>query len=262
MSHAERSLAVVTGASTGIGLELARIAAADGCDLVICANEARINEAAAELRQFGVEVVPVEAELSTSEGVGTLIERIKTLGRPVDHLLANAGRGQGGAFLDQELGDIRHTVATNVTGTIELIHRIGNDMRQRGAGRIMITGSIAGFIPGSYQAVYNATKAFLNNFGHALRDELKDSGVSVTVLMPGATETAFFERADMLDTKIGTSEKDDPTDVAKAGYDAMMAGRADVVTGAKNKVISALANVVPAEVTARQQRKMAKPGSA
>ena len=149
----------------------------------------------------------------------------------MDALLANAGHGLGRAFLDQEFSEIRHMIDTNVTGTVYLIQLVGRQMRALGRGRILLTGSIAGFMPGTYQAVYNGTKAFVDSFSLALRAELKDSGVTVTCLMPGATETDFFERADMLDTKVGQSEKDDPVDVARVGFDAMMRGDGDVVSG-------------------------------
>src|SRR5205085_3773606 len=149
-----------------------------------------------------------------------------------------------------------------VTGTLYLIHKVGNEMRERGEGRILITGSIAGFMPGTYQAVYNGTKAFMDSFSFALREELKDSGVTVTCLMPGATETEFFERADMVDTKIGQAKKDDPADVAKAGFEAMMKGEGDVVSGWKNKLLSTVATVTPSDVLADQHRKKAEPGSA
>ena len=182
--------------------------------------------------------------------------------RPVDALLANAGRGLGKGFLDQDFAEAQRVVDTNISGTIYLIQKVGIEMRGRGHGRILITGSIAGFMPGTYQAVYNGTKAFLDSFSFALRNELKDSGVSVTCLMPGATETEFFERADMMDTKVGTQKKDDPADVARTGFDAMMAGKGDVVSGWKNKLQSAIANVTPAGVLAEQHRRMAEPGSA
>ena len=182
-------------------------------------------------------------------------------GRPVAALLANAGRGLGQAFLDQDFEDVRRVIDTNVTGTLDLIQRVGREMRSRGEGRILITGSIAGFMPGSFTAVYNGTKAFIDSFSHALRNELKDSGVTVTCLMPGATETGFFERAGMMDTKVGQQEKDDPADVARVGFEAMMEGKADVVSGFKNKVQSAVANVTPATVLAEQHRKLAEPGS-
>ena len=150
--------------------------------------------------------------------------------------MANAGRGLGHAFLDQDFGKARRVIDTNITGTVYLIHKVGNDMRRRNSGKILITGSIAGFIPGSFQAVYNGTKAFLNSFSFALREELKDTKVTVTCLMPGATETEFFRRADMMDTAVGTTEKDDPAEVANNGFDAMMKGEGDVVSGFKNKV--------------------------
>ena len=168
----------------------------------------------------------------------------------------------GKAFLDQDFEDVRHVVDTNVTGTIYLIQKVGRDMRARGNGRVLITGSIAGFMPGTYQAVYNATKAFLDSFSFALRHELMDSGVSVTCLMPGATETEFFERADMMDTKVGTSKKDDPADVAETGFKAMMKGEGDVVSGWHNKLRTAIASVTPAGQLAEQYRKIAEPGSA
>jgi len=148
-----------------------------------------------------------------------------------------------------------------VTGTIYLVQLVGRDMRRCGQGRILLTGSIAGFMPGTYQAVYNGTKAFVDSFSFALRAELKDTGVTVTCLMPGATETDFFERADMLDTKVGQSEKDDPADVARVGFDAMMRGDGDVVSGWKNKLQSAIANITPAGMLAEQHRRMAEPGS-
>jgi uncharacterized protein len=168
----------------------------------------------------------------------------------------------GQAFLDQDFNKARHVIDTNVTGTVYLIHKVGNDMRRKNAGRILITGSIAGFMPGSFQAVYNCTRAFLNSFSFALREELKDTKVTVTCLMPGATETEFFKRAEMMDTKIGTSEKDDAAEVANNGFEAMMKGEGDVVSGLKNKVQSSVANVTPAGVLAGQQRKMAEPGTA
>ena len=206
---ADRQFAIVTGASTGIGLELARCCAQNNFDLLIAADEPQIETAAAGLRSLGAAVEAVEADLSTLEGVDKLYDAAKRIGRPVDALLANAGRGLGRAFLDQDFGRIRHVIDTNITGTVYLIHRIGNDMRRRNTGRILITGSIAGFVPGSFQAVYNGTKAFLDSFSFAIREELRDTKVSVTCLMPGATETEFFRRADMIDTKIGTAEKDD-----------------------------------------------------
>ncbi|QDL96338.1 SDR family NAD(P)-dependent oxidoreductase [Rhodopseudomonas palustris] len=256
----QRPFAVVTGASTGIGFELAKCCAQGGFDLLIVADEPEVEMAAAELRASGVSIEAVQADLSTADGVDSLVAATK--GRQVDALLANAGRGLGHAFLDQDIDAARHVIDTNVTGTVLLVHRVGNDMRRRNSGRILITGSVAGFTPGSFQAVYNATKSFLNSFSFALRDELKDTEVTVTCLMPGPTETAFFRRADLLDTAVGTAEKDDAGEVARIGFDAMMNGEGDVVSGWKNKLQTAAASVIPAGVLASQHRKMAEPGSA
>ena len=259
MASDSRPLAVVTGASAGIGYELAKICAENGYDLVVAADQKKIADAAADFRKTGVEAEAVEADLATTEGVDKLYAA--TRGRPVALLLANAGHGLGHAFLDQDFKDIRHLIDTNVTGTLYLIHRIGRDMRARRDGRILITGSVAGFTPGAFQAVYNASKAFVDSFSFALREELKDAGVTVTCLMPGVTDTEFFERADLMDTQIGQSKKDDPAFVARVGFDAMMNGEGDVVAGWKNKLSTAMASITPAGVLAHQHRKMAEPGS-
>jgi short-subunit dehydrogenase len=261
MATARGKLAVVTGASSGIGLELARIAAQEGYDLLIAADEPEIETAATELGSAGVGVEALQADLATTEGVGRLVDAIRANSGKLELLMANAGRGLGHGFLDQDLARIRRIIDTNITGTMELIHAVGNMMRSQRSGRILITGSIAGFMPGTFQAVYNGTKAYLNSFSFALRNELKDSGVTVTCLMPGATDTRFFERADMLDTSVGQGKKDDPADVARVGFDAMMDREGDVVSGFKNKVMAAVANVTPAEMLAEQHRKMAEPGS-
>ena len=255
-----RPLAVVTGASSGIGYELARLAAEDGYDLVIAADAMSIAEAQVGLEQFGTRVESLQVDLSTTEGVDKLLDLIGE--RPVDALMANAGRGLGHAFLDQDWDEARFVVDTNVTGTIYLLHKVGRAMRERDRGKILITGSIAGLMPGSFQAVYNGTKAFLDSFAWALRNELKDTNVTVSCLMPGPTDTEFFERADMLDTKVGADpKKADPAGVAKTGYTAMLKGEGDVVAGFKNKLQAAVAAVTPQSVLAEQHRKMAEPGS-
>jgi short-subunit dehydrogenase len=261
MAKRDQGLAVVTGASTGIGFELARVCAQEGFELIVVADEAAIETAAQSIRSAShVTVTPVQADLSTEQGVEHVLAVIGD--RRVDALLANAGLGLGDAFLDQPWNGIRHVIDTNVTGTLYLIHRVGHAMRAQGSGRILITGSIAGFMPGTYQAVYNASKAFLDSFSFALRAELQESGVTVTCLMPGATETDFFERAGMEDTRIGESSKDDPAMVARTGFDAMMAGDGDVVTGWMNKLRAAIANVTPAAVLARMHASQARPHSA
>jgi short-subunit dehydrogenase len=250
----------VTGASSGIGLELGAICAQEGFDLLVAADRPEIQTAADRFRSLGAEVTVVETDLATTDGVDQLWAA--SAGRPVDALLANAGHGLGHGFLDQDFEDARHVIDTNVTGTIYLVQLVGRAMRSRGKGRILLTGSIAGFMPGTYQAVYNGTKAFVDSFSFALRAELKDTGVTVTCLMPGATETDFFERADIVDTKVGQGKKDDPADVARVGFDAMMRGDGDVVSGWKNKLQSAIANLTPAGMLAEQHRQMAEPGSA
>jgi short-subunit dehydrogenase len=255
-----RQFAIVTGASAGIGYQLAMRCAEHGFDLLVAADEPKISEAADAFSALGVEATAVQADLATLEGVERLYAA--TNGRPVDALLANAGRGLGRGFLDQDFTEVRHVIDTNITGTVYLVQKIGRDMRARKRGRILLTGSVAGYIPGTYQAVYNGTKAFIDSFAFALRAELKDTGVTVTCLMPGPTETEFFARADMLDTDVGQAEKDDPADVATAGFDAMMNGYGDVVAGWRNKLQTMLASVMPSGVLAEQHRKQAEPGSA
>jgi uncharacterized protein len=260
MATSARPLALVTGASTGIGYELALRCAREGFNLLVVADEPAIHVAAVTTRENSVPIESIHADLATLEGVDKLYAAAR--GRPIDALLANAGRGLGRAFLDQSFEDIRRVVDTNVTGTLYLIHKVGRDMRDRGKGRILIVGSIAGFMPGTFQAVYNGTKALLDSFSFALRAELKESGVTVTCLMPGATETEFFERADMMDTKVGTSEKQPADEVAKIGFEAMMRGDGDVVAGWKNKLQAAIAHVMPSEGLAEMHRKQAAPGTA
>jgi len=254
-----RPLAIVTGASTGIGRELALEAARHGYDLILAADRS-LDDTAAEAKALGAKVETLEADLATAQGV----EAVETLvaGRPVAALLANAGHGLGHAFLDQDFLAVRHVIDTNITGTLDLIQRVGRSMRDRGTGKILITGSIAGLMPGSFQAVYNGTKAFIDSFAYALRNELKETDVSVTVLMPGPTDTEFFRRADLTDTKFGAGKKQPADEVAKTGFEAMESGESSVVAGWKNKIQAVLSNVTPAEMLAEQHRKSAAPGTA
>ena len=254
--------AIITGASTGIGFELAQLAAQDGYDLLVVADEPLIDAAAADFRQHGTTVEAVEADLSTIEGVDRLLAAAG--GRQIDLLCANAGRGLGHGFLDQPVADWRRVIDTNITGTLYLLQAVLKPMVARDGGKVLITGSIAGFIPGSFQAVYNGTKAFVDSFADAIRNELKESkGVTITTLMPGPVETEFFERGGMLDTSVGADpNKSDPADVAKDGWDALMAGKAHIVSGWKNKLQAAAAHITPAAILAEQHRNMAEPGSA
>lgn len=251
-------LAVITGASTGIGREFATIAAGEGYDLVVVADEPAIDAAAGELRSSGASVEAVEADLATFEGNDRLLAAVGD--RRIDILIANAGRGLGHAFVEQSPADWRRVIDTNVTGTTYLLQKVAQKMVAQGEGRILITGSIAGLIPGSYQAVYNGTKAYLDSFAYALREELTDTGVGVTVLMPGPTDTPFFARANMLDTPVGKDDsKEDPAKTAANGWEAMMDGSAHVVSGVKNKLQAAMSHLTPDTLLAKRHTKMAKP---
>ena len=254
-------LAIVTGASSGIGLELAKLAAKDGYDLLGAADTS-FTSAEGELRAAGATVETLEVDLSNFEGVDRLLDAAG--GRQIELLCANAGHGLGRAFLDQDPTEWRHVVNTNITGTAYLLQRVLKQMVARNAGKVLVTGSIAGYLPGSFQAVYNGTKAFVDSFVAAIQNELKDAdGVTITNLMPGPVETEFFKRGDMMDTSVGTDpKKSDPADVAKDGWDALMAGKHSIVSGFKNKVQVAGANVTPNEVLAERHRQMAEPGTA
>lgn len=251
--------AIITGASTGIGFELATLAAKDGYDILVVADESLIESAAKDFEQFGTQVQSVEADLSTIEGVDALLTAAS--GRQIDLLCANAGRGLGHAFLEQDVAAWRRVVDTNIVGTLYLLQKVLPPMVARNEGKVLVTGSIAGYIPGSYQAVYNATKSFVDFFTDALRNEIKDAdGVTLTTLKPGPVDTEFFDRGDMLDTEVGRSDsKRDPALVAKDGWDALMAGKASIFSGWSTKVQGVLANVMPAAVLAEQHRKMAEP---
>ena len=259
-----RPLAVVTGASSGIGLELARQFAGHGYDLLLAADRDLGHAQSAVEDEGGSVVQALEVDLSGKDGVDRLYAAIGQTGRPVAALACNAGIGLGHAFLDQELADAQKVVDTNITGTLALVHAVGRDMRAADAGRILITSSIASMIPGTFQAVYNGSKAFLQSFSFAIRNELKDTGVTVTALLPGATETDFFERADLGDTKVGAPEakRDDAAMVAKAGFEALMKGEGDVVAGFKNKLQAAATRVMSDSALAEMHRGMAEPGSA
>jgi uncharacterized protein len=254
----ERKLAIVTGASSGIGREIARLAASEGYDLVVAADEPLVDAAAGFLAK-GVEVEAVETDLAGQSGVDRLLAA--TSGRPIDVLVANAGHGLGRGFLDQDPAEWRHVIDTNITGTLLLLQPVLKQMVARGEGRVLITGSIAGHLAGSFQAVYNGTKAFVDSFAAAIGNELKDSGVTITCLKPGPTDTRFFERADMLDTKVGQAGKDDPADVAATGWEAMKKGEHSVVHGMKNKAQVLASGVLSEAATAEMHRKQAEPGT-
>src|SRR3954468_9389306 len=236
------TLALVTGASSGIGLELARQFHANGFDLILAADGDGLHDAA---RELGAEAV--QADLSTREGVEAVYAALN--GRVPDALALNAGITARSDYLERELA----LVDLNVRSTVHLARLVTNDMASRGRGRVLFTASIVDVMPGPHQAAYNASKAFIANFGLGLRYELREHGVSVTVLEPGPTETAIFARADQLDTPLGADlPKDDAADVARQAFEALMAGRERVVAASlTSKATHLAARVLPDAITAR-----------
>src|SRR4051812_6511737 len=261
--YSEGQFAVITGASSGIGRELGKQFAEHGFDLLVVAEDDGIHDAAEQLRAMGGSVQPLRADLSTFEGVEQLWEAIQASGRTLDAIAINAGVGVGGPFAENDLEDEMNLIDLNVTSVVHLAKHVVQDMVARNDGRILFTASIAGETPTPFEAVYGASKAFVLSFAEALRNELKDTNITVTALQPGATETNFFHRAGMDDTKVGTMEKKDPADVAKAGFEALMAGKDSVVSAIpKERLQNALGHITPATIKAEQHRKVSEPGSA
>ena len=259
---ATKPLAVVTGASSGIGFELAKVFAENGFDVLVNAEDGGLDAAAEHVRTTGAHVQPVQADLSSHDGVEQLYGAIASTGRPVSAAVLNAGVGQGGAFIDTDLADELHIIDVNITSTVHLAKRLLKDMVMRDDGRMLITSSIASTMPGSFQAVYNASKSFLQSFAQALQNELKDTNVTITSLMPGPTDTNFFHRAGMEDTQVGQAQKDDPAQVAKQGFDALMGDENKIVAGStKTKVQGIASKVLPDSLKAAAHRRMAEPGS-
>jgi uncharacterized protein len=256
-----KPLAVVTGASSGIGRELARQFATNGFDVVVAAEDDELAAAARDLAATGAEIQPVRTDLATFAGVEQLLEAIAATGREVDAVALNAGFGNGGAFVEVPLADEERLINLNIGATVHLAKRILPDMVRRGAGRVLFTSSVASQLPGPYYATYAASKAFIQSFAQALRYELKDTGVTVTALLPGPTDTEFFERAGLEGTAVDSSGKDDPADVARDGFEALMAGQSQVVAGSvKNKVQAAAAKLMPDQARAAMHARMTKPG--
>jgi short-subunit dehydrogenase len=255
-----RPFAVVTGASDGIGYELARQFAENGFDLLVVAEDPGIAEAAQAFAGLGANVEKLQANLATPEGVEKLYQQIQAFGRPLDGIALNAGVGVGGKFVETDLQEELNLIALNVTAAVHLAKLVAKDMAARGKGRILFTSSISALMPSPFEAVYGASKSFLFSFAEALREELKDDGVTVTALLPGPTETNFFHRAGMDDTKVGRQEKDDPAEVARDGFKALMAGEDYVIAGAlKNKLFGAVGRFLPERIKARIHRSMSEP---
>ena len=256
-------LALVTGASSGIGLELARQFVDHGFDVVVVAEDDAIGTAASELRSGSREVTHVQADLTDPKNVERVWAEVSALGRPVTAAALNAGVGVGGALADTPLERHLEIVDLNVRSTVHLTKLLVDQMVANGEGRILITSSIVAVAPGPYHATYAASKAFVHSFAEGIRHELDGTGVTVTSLMPGATDTRFFERAGMQDTPVARGPKDDPADVAKEGYAALMEGRPHVRAGSlKNAVMAELGAHLPDVIGARVGAAQAKPGGA
>jgi len=255
-----KPLAVVTGASSGIGYELAKQFAQHGYDLVVAAEDARITQAARELEALGVSVDSVQVDLATYGGNEELYGKVA--GRPVDAAAINAGVGVAGEFVKTDLEAALNLIHLNCSSTVHLAKRLAAGMVQRGQGRLLFTASEVSVSPSPYQSVYAASKAFVYNFAQSLRGELKDTGVTVTAFMPGPTDTEFFERAGAEDTKVGQMNKDDPELVARQGFEALMAGEDRVNAGSlKTRIQGRVGEMLPDPASARAYGKMSEPGS-
>jgi short-subunit dehydrogenase len=252
--------AVVTGASSGIGLELAKQFAQHGFDVVVNAEDPGIEKAAMLVQASGAHVIPVQADLRTPAGIEQLWTRVQSLGRPLDAAALNAGVGAGGAFIETDWARDLEIMQLNVVSTTALLKLVLVEMTARNEGRVLVTSSIASTMPGSYQSIYNASKSFVQSLTEAVQDELKDSAVTITSLMPGPTDTNFFARAQMLATGMGKGPKDSPAEVAEQGFAALMAGEKKVVAASVAvKAQEALNKVLPDSVKALGNRVMAKP---
>ena len=180
-------------------------------------------------------------------------------GRSLDVVALNAGTGLGGPFLETDVEEEMGIIDLNIVANVRLAKLVLRAMVARGAGKVLVTSSIASQMPGTYQSVYNASKSFLQSFTEALQEELKDSGVTLTLLMPGPTDTNFFARAKMLATTVGKGSKDDPLVVAKQGLQALRDGKAKIVAGSLMTKAQGVANtVLPDRVKAKAHRKMAE----
>jgi short-subunit dehydrogenase len=254
--------AIVTGASSGIGRSLAKELASRGYDLAICSSGERLQDAGEELRSHGVEVTEIQADLATREGVKQFWEQVSSLGRNIDVACLNAGVGVGGLFAVTDLDAELNMVNLNCTGTVQLAKYVVQHMLSRNEGRILFTSSIAGEMVAPREAVYAATKAFDLSFAHSLRYELRDTGISVTALQPGPTNTDFFHRAGMDNTEVGSTGKNEsqPDEVAHQGIEALLSGEDHVYAAStKTKVEGMMANVTPGKVKGAMHEKMAKP---
>jgi uncharacterized protein len=255
-----RALALVTGASSGIGFELAKLFGDDGYDLIVAAEDDGIHASADKLAASGVNVRPVQVDLRKPDDVERLYRSATGDGRRLDAAALNAGIGRAGRFVDEDLDRDLDIVDLNVRSTVHLAKLVLRDMAASGTGKVLFTSSIVAAMPGSYQTVYNASKSFVQSFAEALHDEMRDIDVTITSLMPGPTDTNFFRRAGMEDTRVGRMPKDDPREVAKQGYEALMRGKQKVVAESLTTKAMGLANrFLPDSVKALANRLIATP---
>lgn len=255
----QQKTALITGGTSGIGKELAKLFARDGYNLILVArNNQELENTAAELMQHNIHVKTIAKDLSKMEEAKALCNEVR---EPVDILVNDAGQGVYGLFQDNELERELGIVHLNICATVILTKHFLKEMVARGEGRILNLGSIAGKLPGPWQAVYHATKAFVLSFTAAVREEVKDSGVTITALMPGITDTDFFNKAGMQSSKV-VQDKEvmaDPAEVARDGYEALMAGEDRVISGFKNKVEVNASNLMPDSTVAHKLYEQQKP---
>jgi short-subunit dehydrogenase len=254
--------ALITGATSGIGYELAKLFAADGYNLVIVSrNQQELDNKAREFKEKGIDVVCIAQDLFDPGNAFAVYEEVKELGISIEVLVNDAGQGVYGLFSDTEIDRELDIIDLNVSSLVILTKLFLKEMLGRRSGRILNVASVASKSPGPWQSVYHGTKAFVLSFTEAIREELIDTGITVTALMPGVTDTDFFNKADMLESKAvqDKSAMADPAEVAKDGYEALMAGKDKVVSGLKNKVQVAMGNLVPDSTLAHQISEQQKP---
>lgn len=258
-----KKTALITGGTGGIGLELAKLFAIDGYDLVLVARDLQGLAAAASTltEQFGAIVTTISKDLFLPDSASEIYQEVKDKGIQIDVLVNDAGQGEYGLFVENELDRQLDIIQLNVSSLVSLTHYYLREMVSRGEGKILNLSSIAGKIPGPWQAVYHGTKAFVQSFTEAIRSEVKDQGITVTALLPGVTDTDFFNKADMNSSKAVQDEdaKADPAQVAKDGYQALMEGKDMVVSGFKNKVQIAMNAISSDEMAADRMGEMQKP---
>ncbi|HEY6979120.1 MAG TPA: SDR family oxidoreductase [Chitinophagaceae bacterium] len=260
----QNGYALITGATSGIGYELAKLFAQDGYNLVIVArSEEELNNTAAGFeQQYEIDVVKISKDLFDPENAFALYDEIISKGIQVDVLVNDAGQGQYGEFVDTDIRRELAIIQLNISSLVVLTKQFLKDMVARGKGKILNLSSIASKTPGPFQSVYHGTKAFVQSFTEAVYNEAKGKGVIVTALLPGATDTDFFNKAEMQDAKIVQEGKlADPEKVAKDGYEALMKGNDKVVSGFKNKMQVAMSNVMPDSTAAEMMRKQQEPVS-